>query len=70
MEELSEDEAWIITENLMESELGLREMGEEETADEVADLLDKISPNWREADSCADVETRDLHVDAGDKQSS
>ena len=63
MTDLSEDERWIITENLMESELGLREIGEDETADDVADLLDKISPNWRTADSCADVETRPISVD-------
>jgi len=64
MTDLTEDERWIITENLIESELGLREIGEDETADEVADLLDKLSPNWRTADSCVDVETRPMSVDA------
>lgn len=41
---------------------GLTEENCREGMENHAALLDKLSPNWREADSCAEVETRPIEV--------
>lgn len=54
--ELEELEKWSIVENLMGSYYELEEMGHQDTATQLATTLDKISPNWRDANSCKAVE--------------
>lgn len=61
--ELTENEAWVIVEGLMESHLGLKEKGYSEAAEKHEEILDKLSPNWRSADSCKDVKIRDIFVE-------
>jgi len=58
MIELTEDEMWMVVENLVDSLRGLEEFADtEDTRAEMKALLDKLSPNWQEADTCAEVKT-------------
>lgn len=66
-EELGEKEKWTIAEHLIESYYELGEMGYPRKQEHVEIILDKISPNWREADSCAEVETHEILVDESQK---
>ena len=62
MNALNETEKWMIVENLVDSYYSLEDVGHQDTATQIAALLDKISPNWRYADSCRDVETHEITV--------
>lgn len=64
-QDVGEEERWMIVENLIESERGLRDMGCEDTANKMEDLLDDLSPNWKSADSCKDVELKRVKVRTG-----
>lgn len=81
--ELDERERWMLVENLLNNYYTYERRLEEqdfpghlteencrEGMENHADLLDKLSPNWREADSCADVEIRPItvHQQEGDEQ--
>ncbi|QIB75357.1 hypothetical protein G3I44_14300 [Halogeometricum borinquense] len=80
MIELTDGDKWAIVENLIANHHSYQQriengdfpglLSEEvcrEGMQEMADLLDKLSPNWREADSCADVETYAIRVDKDKK---
>lgn len=60
-EKLEEDEEWILVENLIESYYSLDEM-DHPNAEKVADLLDKLSPNWRDAETDDEVEINEVVV--------
>lgn len=65
--ELAENERWIIVEGLVESYYELQDMGEDETAQKHADLLDKLSPNWRDAMTCREIEINKISVDSNQR---
>lgn len=56
---LDEMEKWIIVEHLIESYYS--QEGTED-AERIASVLDKLSPNWRDADSCRAVEYHEVIV--------
>ncbi len=69
--ELTDEESWIIVENLMVSYSELEELQntESEKSDDykvakilVGNVLDKLSPNWRDSDACMDVKTNKIIV--------
>lgn len=61
-ETLNEEETWIIVENLINNYYKLLNSEHYETSQETANLLDKLSPNWRDADACSKVETKQITV--------
>lgn len=66
MAELDEQERWMIVENLMDNLEGLKDLKDDYDVEDIIErnreLLNKLSPNWEEADSCREVETRSLEV--------
>lgn len=70
MSELSEEDSWMIVETLIQNLNDLEELKatynpEVEVDDAIEqneELLDKLSPNWREASSCSEVETRKITI--------
>lgn len=79
MKSLNDDEKWMIVENLLNnlfqledtaSELDEGELREQdgllENIENHKELLDKIAPNWHEADSCREIEFNEVKVDAGE----
>ncbi|MCU4753482.1 hypothetical protein OB919_16070 [Halobacteria archaeon AArc-curdl1] len=61
---LSEEERWIIVEHLLETATSDTE------SEQVEQFLDKLSPNWREADSCREVQTNPVTVELPEGDSS
>jgi hypothetical protein len=60
-------EKWTIIEHLLSGYPDFEESGQpeeqrQEGKENLADLLEKLSPNWREADSCRDIQTRPVTV--------
>jgi hypothetical protein len=43
-------------------------MDYQDTAARTASLLDKLSPNWREAESCADVANHEIRVNLNETE--
>ena len=64
--ELTEDEKWIIIENVSAAYMEWEDEGKEESNCEemkkIGQVLDKLSPNWRKADSCAEVKSFRIEI--------
>ncbi|WP_433624041.1 hypothetical protein [Halomicrococcus sp. NG-SE-24] len=64
---LDQMERWTIVEHLLGGyydfkDSDLPEEQRQEGLENLAQLLDKLSPNWRDADSCREIETYEVII--------
>jgi len=57
IEELTEDEKWMVIEGMTVS---YYQTTDEKLQERFGKLLDKLSPNWRDADSCQEVKSNKI----------